>query len=66
MSSEKELKILEQGIVIWLLFAAGILIVWATAFGLAFFVLKKPLWAVFIATFVAAASVLTVRKLWRK
>lgn len=66
MSSEKELKILEQGIVIWLLAAAGILIVWATAFGLAVVVLKKPLWAVFIATFIVAASVLAIRKLWRK
>jgi hypothetical protein len=66
MSSEKELKILEQGIIVWLLVAAGILIVWAAAFGLAFMVLKNLLWAVFIATFVATASVLAIRKLWRR
>jgi hypothetical protein len=35
---------LEQGILIWLLFAAAILIVWGAAFAATFYVLKDLLW----------------------
>ena len=63
MNLEKESKMLEQGILIWLLFAAAILIVWGAAFAATFYVLKDLLWAAVAATFVTAGFVLAARKL---
>ena len=72
MNLEKESKMLEQGIIIWLLFAAGVLIVWGAAFALSVYVLKfmivspEWLWAAVAATVAAVGIVLTTKKyLWK-
>ena len=68
MNLDKESKVLEQGIIIWLLFAVVILIVWAAAFASAVYVLKftitSPLWlwAAGAATVVAAGFVFAANK----
>lgn len=63
MNLEKESKMLEQGIIIWLLFAAAVLIAWEAIFAAAVYVLKftkaspEWLWAAVAATgFVLAAK----------
>ena len=72
MNLGKESKMLEQGIIIWLLFAAVILIVWGAAFAAAVYVLNftktstEWLWAVCAATVIAAGFVLAAKKfLWK-
>ncbi len=72
MNLEKESKMLEQGIIIWLLFAAAVLIVWGATFALAVYVLKftktspEWLWAAVAATVAAVGFVLTTKKfLWK-
>ena len=72
MNLEKESKMLEQGIIIWLLFAAAVLIVWGAAFASAVYVLKfmiaSPawLWAACAATVIAVGFVLAAQKfLWK-
>lgn len=66
MNLGKESKMFEQGIFIWLLFAAAILIVWGAAFALTANILKDLLWAGVVATILAVGSVLSARKLlWR-
>ena len=72
MNLEKESKMLEQGIIIWLLFAAAVLIVWGAAFAAVVYVLKftktspEWLWAACAATVIAVGFVLAAKKfLWK-
>lgn len=72
MNLEKESKMLEQGIIIWLLFAVAVLIVWGAAFAATVYILKfmmaSPvwLWAAGAATVAAVAFTLAAKKfLWK-
>ncbi len=72
MNLEKESKMLEQTIVVWLVLAAAILIFWGATFALAAYVFKligtSQLWikAAFAATGVTAGFVVAAKKLfWR-
>ena len=72
MNLEKESKMLEQGIIVRLLFATAVLVVWAASFASAFYVLKfmkmspEWLWAACAATVASAGFVLAAKKfLWK-
>ena len=72
MNLEKESKMLEQAIALWLAVAAAILIFWGVAFATAIYVFKfmgaAQLWikAAFSATVVTAGFVLAAKKLFWK
>ncbi len=72
MNLEKESKMLEQGIITWLTFAAAVLTVWAAIFASAVYVFNfmkvspEWFWAAVAATVMTTAIVLTARKiLWK-
>lgn len=72
MNLEKESKMLEQGIIVWLLFAVAVLIVWGAAFAAAVYVLKftkispEWLWAACAATALTAGFMSAAKKfLWK-
>ena len=72
MNLEKESKMLEQGIITWLIFIAAVLIVWAAIFASAVYVFNfmkgPPEWllAAVAATVITTAIVLTAKKfLWK-
>lgn len=72
MNLEKESKMLEQGIIVWILFAVVILIVWTATFVSAAYVLTftvmSPLWlwSAGAATVVTAGFVFAANKfLWK-
>lgn len=72
MNLEKESKMLEQAIALWLVTVAVILVFWGAAFAFAVYVFKlmsaSQLWikAAFAATVMTAAFVLAAKKLlWK-
>lgn len=72
MNLEKESKMLEQGIIVWLLAVAVVLIVWGAVFAAGVYILKftkispEWLWAACAATVIAAGFVSAVKKfLWK-
>lgn len=72
MNLEKESKMLEQGIITWLTFAAAVLIVWTAIFASAIYVFNfmkgspEWFWAAVAATVMTTAIVLTAKKiLWK-
>lgn len=72
MNLGKESKMLEQGIITWLIFAAAVLIVWAAIFASAVYVFNfmkgspERLWAAVAATILTTAIVITAKKFLRK
>jgi hypothetical protein len=72
MNLGKESKMLEQGIITWLIFAVVVLIIWAAIFASFVYVLKyiteSVMWlrAAFAATVAATGFVLAAKKFLRK
>ncbi len=72
MASEKELKIFEQAMLVWLFFAAVILVVWGLTFVLTKYVLtffvEPPLWriSVVLATVLTVGVTIIIQKLLLK
>jgi hypothetical protein len=72
MSLEKESKMLEQGLIAWLICGAAVLTVWAVIYASAVYVFSFIkgssgwIWAAVAATVITIAAILTAKKfLWK-